>query len=206
VAFAPYATLPEFKAWVTLTDNDDDVVMSDTLESVSRWIDQHCDRHFWRDGDTGSEAARAFAATCRYSLHIDDLVPGSVTTFKTDEAGDGTYETTWAPSDYQLLPVNRPNGEPFDRVEAVASRLFPLRAPSRRANRVEITGVWGWPSVPDAVKQACLIQASRMLKRRFSPEGVSSFGDLGLVRVGTRLDPDVEQLLNPYRSYAVLVA
>lgn len=207
MAFAPYATLPEFKAWITLTDTIDDVVMTDALKSVSRWEDEYCERHFWQDGATGSEIARTFVPTSCYELTIDDLVPGSVTTFKTDESGDGSFEVTWAASDYQLLPVNRPTGRPFKRVEAVGSRVFPSwLTRGQRSNRVEITGIWGWPAVPESVKQACLIQASRILKRRYSPEGVAGFGEFGAVRVSNRLDPDVQQLLDPYRRTAVLVA
>jgi hypothetical protein len=206
MAFAPYATVPEFKAWITIDDTIDDVVATAVLDSVSRWIDEYCDRHFWQDGATGAEMARTFTPTRCYSLDIDDLVPGSVTTFKTDDAGDGTFETTWAASDYQLQPVNRPSGRPFRRVEAVAGRLFPVPYMRARSNRVEITGVWGWPAVPDTVHQACLIQASRVLKRRHSPEGVAGFGEFGLIRVTNRPDPDVMALLDPYRRTAVLVA
>ena len=204
MAFASYATLPEFKAWVTLTDTVDDVVMANVLDSTTRWIDEYCDRHFWQDGTSGSEVARTFIPCHQYRLHVDDLV--SITTFKTDEAGDGTFETTWSASDYQLQPVNRPTGRPYTRVQAVAGRLFPIPYDYMRSNRVEVTGVWGWPAVPDTVKQACLIQSQRVLKRRYSPEGVAGFGEFGAVRIGSRLDPDVQQLLDPYRRYAVLVA
>jgi hypothetical protein len=53
--------------------------------------------------------------------------------------------------------------------------------------------------VPTAVKQACVIQSSRIFKRLDSPLGVAGFGDMGAIRVGRYLDPDVEQLLMPYR-------
>jgi hypothetical protein len=202
MAFAAYATIPELKAWVELGDTVDDVVMQGVLDSVSRWVDQYCDRHFWRDGGTGTEVARTFAACRSWRVNIDDLVPGTITTLKTDASGDGTFETTWSASDYQLLPANRPNGEPFNAVEAVAGRLFPGRSTSgSRGNRIEITGIWGWTAVPAPVKQACLEMAARELKRRFSPEGVSGFGDLGLARVSSQLDPDVARNLNDYRLY-----
>jgi hypothetical protein len=206
VAFTPYATTAEVKAWISIGDAVDDTVIDDVRASVTRWIDDYCDRHFWQDGAPASEVARTFTPENCYRLDIDDLVPGSITTFKTDEAGDGTFETTWAATDYQLLPVNRPTGRPYDRVEAVASRMFPVRYTRGRSNRVEITGVWGWTAVPDAVYQACLIQSSRILKRRYSPEGTVGFADLGVVRMQPRLDPDVQSLLDPYRRYGVLVA
>jgi hypothetical protein len=44
-----------------------------------------------------------------------------------------------------------------------------------------------------------VIQSSRIYKRLDSPLGVAGFGDLGAIRVGRALDPDVEQLVMPYR-------
>jgi hypothetical protein len=206
VAFAPYATLPEFKAWVTLTDTIDDVVLSECLAAVSRWIDEYCDTHFWQD----VAVARTFTpCTNTTTVDIDDLV--SITSLKTDDAGDGIYETTWSASDYQLQPVNRPTGHPYMKIEAIASLRFPSRTiEGSRANRVEVTGTWGWSAVPSPVHQACLIQSSRVLKRRHSPEGVIGGFDLGAIRVGSRLDPDVELMLKEFtmtaRTTGVLVA
>jgi hypothetical protein len=65
---------------------------------------------------------------------------------------------------------------------------------------VRITGVYGWPSVPKAVQIASVIQASRIFKRYDSPLGVAGFGDFGAVRVSRFLDPDVEQLVMPYKK------
>src|SRR5262245_1312944 len=208
MAFAPYATLPQFKAWVTLSDTIDDVVATGVLDAVSRWIDEYTDTHFWQDGPTVARTFTPCANGCR-CIDIDDLV--SVTSLKTDLGGDGTFETSWSVSDYQLQPVNRPTGHPYTRVEAVGALTFPARtAPGSRPDRVEITGVWGWAAVPAPVHLACLIQTSRELKRRFSPEGVIGPSEFGAVRVGTRLDPDVELMLSEYtrtaRGTGVLVA
>jgi len=54
--------------------------------------------------------------------------------------------------------------------------------------------------VPTPITQACIIQASRIFKRLDSPLGVLSFGDMGSIRVSRYLDPDVEQLVAPYRK------
>jgi len=54
------------------------------------------------------------------------------------------------------------------------------------------------PIRPKAVELAIVMQAFRLWKRRSTPEGVAGFGDMGVVRV-SRLDPDVEELLAPYR-------
>ena len=207
MAFTPYATPAEFKDWVVLNDNVDDGVIIPVLSAVTQWTDEYTDRHFWRDGATGTEVARTFESSYQCRTDIDDLVPGSVTVFKTDEAGDGAFETTWTATDYQLLPFNRSNGWPYTHVEAIGGLRFPVRASRQgRIDRIQITGIWGWATVPATVKQACLIQASRVLKRRHSPEGVARIGEFGAIRVSTRLDPDVQQLLDPYRRTAVLVA
>lgn len=207
MAFTPYATPTEYKAWIKLNDAVDDAVILDIQIAVTEWIDEYTDRHFWRDGVIGTEVARTFEACHRYELDIDDLVPGSVTAFKTDEAGDGTFETTWAASDYELRPTNQPTGKPYTRAEAVAGRLFPVRwSRTGRADRVQITGIWGWPTVPRMVHRACMMQTNRELKRAGSPEGVAGISEFGQIRLSGRLDPDVERNLNPLRRRAVLVA
>lgn len=209
MAFTAYATLPDVKTWVQLDDAIDDLVLDGARTAVTQWIDEYCQRHFWPDGATGLEVARTFAA-CGWSTvdlgAFNDLV--SVTEVATDESGDGTFETVWASTDYQLHPVNRPTGRPYTRIEAVGTRTFPLRYTwSSRADRVKVTGIWGWPAVPEAVHQACLMQTGRVLKRRNSPEGITGFGnEFGHIRVSNRLDADVQMLLDPYRRVAVLVA
>lgn len=210
MAFTPYVTDDEFKAWVTLNDSIDDIEIAGVTATVTRWIDEYCQRHFWQDGTLASPVARTFVTRSRWCLDLgpfNDLTAVVAPVVKTDEAGDGTFETTWAASDFELHPVSRPTGRPYTSVDAIAGRLFPVRSGTTgRSDRVEITGVWGWPAVPDEVPQACLIQGSRILKRRYSPEGVAGFGEFGAVRVSGRLDPDVQQLLDPYRRVAVLVA
>lgn len=44
--------------------------------------------------------------------------------------------------------------------------------------------------VPETIRLAVKMQASRWFRRRLSPEGVAGFGEFGAVRV-TRLDPDI---------------
>ncbi|HEY3484314.1 MAG TPA: head-tail connector protein, partial [Ilumatobacteraceae bacterium] len=56
--------------------------------------------------------------------------------------------------------------------------------------------------VPPALREATLQLTSRLFRRRLSPEGVSSFGEFGAVRV-SRVDPDIERLLTPYRSWGI---
>lgn len=70
--------------------------------------------------------------------------------------------------------------------------------------RLDAEAVEGWvddiATVPEAVKQALLMRSSALYRRRQTPEGVSGFGDIAVVRVGGR-DPDVERLEQPYIGY-----
>ncbi len=63
--------------------------------------------------------------------------------------------------------------------------------------RIQVTAIWGWPAVPDQIKEACLIRAARLFKRRESPDGTVGAGDFGVIRVG-RYDPDYASLIEPF--------
>jgi hypothetical protein len=87
-------------------------------------------------------------------------------------------------------------------LRAIGDYLFPVWDP-RNVNAheatVQVTGVYGWASIPKAIKQATLLLSLRQFKRYDSPLGVAGFGDIGVVRVG-RFDPDVESLVSPFRK------
>lgn len=204
---ADYITFDEFAAWTQIQGLSKTPMIEAVITAASRALDEYCQRHFWPDGTVPLPVTRTFAACDDYVVDLgpfNDLV--SVTTLKTDEAGDGTFETTWATADYQLLPVSRPNGRPYTRVEAIAGRRFPtVRYGPGRVDRVQIEGVWGWAAVPAEVKQACKIKAARLFTRHQSPQGFQGFGDFA-IRISRNEDPDVVDLLEPFRRYSVLVA
>ena len=193
-----YATLSDVKAALRLTDNFDDSLLEISIEAASREIDGWCERVF-----TSSTATRIYRPTDVFSVDVDDLQ--SITTLKTDSDGSGVFDVTWETTDYQLNPLNGIAGgitTPYTQVRAIGEYLFPIYEPRNvNANEasIQITGVWGWPSIPTAVKQACIILSMRQFKRYDSPTGVMGFGDLGVMRVG-RVDPDVEKLLMPFRK------
>ncbi|GGK32138.1 hypothetical protein GCM10010124_26160 [Pilimelia terevasa] len=196
-----YCTAAELKNRVGVEDTEDDFEIQQAVETAAREIDDWCKRHFFRQAGT-----RVYAADSPYRCTVDDLV--SVTSVRTDEAGDGAFETTWAGSDYQLRPVNATAGavpRPYRQVWAVGGRTWPHhRAVLARAERVEVTGVFGWPAVPTNVKAAARILAAEQLKLKDAPFGVAGFGEFGAVRV--RDNPIAVRLLRSYRRRPVLVA
>jgi hypothetical protein len=187
-----YATLTDVKNALRITDALDDSLLETAIESASRMIDGYTARTFSNAGT----AVRNFAATDSLTCIIDDAI--SVTKVETtDEIGDSYTE--WAATDYQLEPLNsRSDGlyMPYTGLRAVNEYLFPVLD---QQALVKVTAVWGWASIPTAIKQATIIQASRLFKRLDSPLGVAGFGDMGAIRVGRYLDPDVEQLAMPFR-------
>jgi len=195
-----YATLSDVKAALRITDTVDDSLLEISIEAASREIDGWCERVF-----TNSTATRIYRPTDVFSVDVDDLQ--SITTLKTDSDGDGVFDVTWETTDYQLNPLNGIAGgisTPYTQVRAIGEYLFPIYEPRNvNANEasIQITGVWGWASIPTAVKQACIILSMRQFKRYDSPTGVMGFGDLGVMRIG-RVDPDIEKLLMPFRKMA----
>jgi hypothetical protein len=197
-----YCSLADVKAAARITDTIDDTLLELSIESASREIDSYTERVFYSTG--GTPVARVYIPQDIYLVETDDIV--SVTTLKSDSTGNGTFDVTWAVSDFQLEPLNGRAGgidSPATRIRAIGEYLWPVYEPrnvnSNQAS-VQVTGVFGFATVPTAVRQACILSALRQYKRYESPTGVLGFSDIGAVRVGTKLDPDVERMIQPYRK------
>ena len=199
-----YCSLDDVKAAARITDSLEDDLLELSIEAASREIDLYTERVFYQTGSAGTPVARVYVPQDLYVVETDDII--SVTTLKTDSNGDGTFDTTFDTSDFQLEPLNGLAGgidTPYTRIRAIGTYLWPVYEPRNvDANQasVQVTGVFGFASVPTAVRQACILSALRQYKRYESPTGVLGFSDLGAVRVGTKLDPDVERMIQPYRK------
>jgi hypothetical protein len=198
-----YCTLADLKAALRIgtADTQDDAMLENCITASSRFIDGYANRMFWQ---AGSATARVFTARDSYFCFCDDFSTTTGFVLQTDTDGDGTFDTTWASTDVQLEPLNQIlDGQTwaYYRLRAVGNYLFPtLEANFGEAAMVQVTARWGWPSVPEPVKQACILQSARVYKRYDSPLGVAGFGDLGAIRVSRFLDPDVAQMIEPFRK------
>ena len=139
-----YASVAALKgsAVLNITGTGYDSQLLALLEGVSRWIDAHCNRHFY-----ALTASQRFDGDGGTALAVPDLI--SITTLKTDDDLDRTFEQTWTTSDYLLYPLDAkpqdPAGRPFYRVlvdKSGSRRAFP---PGQAT--VEITGKWGYREV-----------------------------------------------------------
>lgn len=191
-----YATLAEFKSAVGITDSADDTALQSVLDATDALIDNYTDRA--AGFGTASQTRYYTAEDFSYVL-VDDLV--SVSSLTTDDNGDGTYETTWTlNTDYVFAPANNAlDGWPYTSIET--SVTWPKNFPKGVYRGVKVIGVFGWPAVPSAVKQAAIIQAGAVWSSRTSPFGVIGSQDLGGILRQTRaLHPESQVLLEAFRK------
>lgn len=200
-----YATVEALKSRVGIQDAGDDFELHGACLAASRGIEQFCHRVFYRS-QTGT--ARVLSADSDGWIDLgpfNDLVSASAV--GTDTNGDGTFDTTWTASDYQLQPVSPGSGpeqRPYTALKAVGGLRWPLNYGGYLRNeRVQITGVWGWPAVPYAIREATLIHAAELYRMKDAPLGIAGFGEFGAVRV--RANPAVARLAGPYQLMPVLV-
>jgi len=184
------ATLEQVKTNLDLTDSVDDTMLELCIESASRQIEQFTERIF-----TQVSATRVYTPRDSYVVETDDIY--SITTLKTSTAADGVFDETWTAADMQTEPLNGIAGgiaSPITSIRAVGDYLFPI---SGGEATVQIVGTFGWASIPTAITQACILQASRYYKRADSPMGVAGFDAMGVVRL-SRIDPDIATLIEPF--------
>ena len=195
-----YASLSQIKAALRIGAGDatDDALLEMAVESASRLIDAYCGRNFL----LGGTATRYYNTDDPYVVQIDDARSISAVSTSSSENGvfDISFNMTARTGDIQAEPINDYVGGlvwPFTRLRAIGDYVFPVD----KENTVEVTAVFGFPNIPVTVTQATILQSSRIFARLQSPLGVAGFGDMGIMRVGRSLDPDVSQLIEGYRRF-----
>ncbi len=139
--FGCYASIADVKGVLGITSTTDDTVIRKILEAASRSIDQYCNRYFMTQS-----ATKYFDGA--YTLWVPDLL--TVTTLKTDEDGDGTYENTFQvatePIDYLLYGTGLEdsyNTYPKTRIEIAENSDYGSFASGVKRG-VQIAGLWGY--------------------------------------------------------------
>ena len=130
---------------LNITGTGDDGRLRALAENTSRILDRYCNRHFYV-----LVATRSFDGLGATALLVPDLISVDSGGLKTDDDRDRTFETTWAATDYLLLPSNadpatagNPESRPYVDVavdvDAGTKRSFPAGMQT-----VQIAGQWGW--------------------------------------------------------------
>jgi len=191
----PYLTVAEMKSRMKISDARDDAAIERVLKAASRQIDQWTGRCF-----NQSDASTVKYLTPQLSdvLEVPDLV--SVDEIAGDN-GNRAYLTTWATTDFDLFPYDAEDrGWPYTEVRTSPAST---RAFVGYPKGMRITGVWGWPAVPEPIVEATALQAHRLWKRQSAPFGVVGAPELGQMQTISRIDPDVQILIAPYRVLAL---
>lgn len=194
-----YCTDAELKAFLRISDADDDNELGYAITAASRAIDVDANRQF---GVVAAAEQRFYTARwdrrrCRWIVEFDDLMSTTDFAAITQDAEGNTVGTI---DDYVLEPVNAAaKSRPWT---SLMVRPNSAVRPTGLEHEVAVTALWGWSTVPVPVKQAALLQASRLFARRNSPYGIAGSPDVGSeLRLLARVDPDVAVSLNGYRRW-----
>ena len=191
-----YITLAQVKRYLPIEDAEDDDVLTMVLAGACRRIDSYCDSRFYT---TSSDETR-------YETALDSmiLIPGlpiaSLTSVAIDD-GNRTYATALAAANYELYPWQIATGEAYTQIRITPTGVYTFPGGDRM---VKIVGKFGYGSVPDAVKSAALIMVSRLWARRAAPFGIAGATEIGQLMAIKPIDPDVQELLAPYRCMGII--
>jgi hypothetical protein len=206
----PYCSLDDLKAAMRITDSNDDDRLIRCINAASRCIEDFTNRRFWADSGL---SARLFTADTQWYCPVDDFQTSDGLIVETDPNGDGTFPIVWAPSDYQLEPINEESeGQPWswDAIRAVGGNTFPVFGqgyypqPFTQA-LVRVTAKWGWSAIPAPVQTAAVILAQYLVKVDDVPLGATAFGETGIVRLKDEMPATVRFLLGPYSGGSVMI-
>lgn len=209
-----YTTVAEVREHLGDSGSKLDVdLLERAITTASRGIDRYCSggkldgwRKFWLDADV---TTKVFQVDDPGLAWVDDIGSTTGLVVKTDDDGDGVYETTWTQgTDFHLEPLNMDvvaSGDTatpwaFWRIAAIG---LDVGTSSKRFSRfqhratLQVTARWGWSSTPAEVNFSAILLAVKLFKRKDSPFGVAGMNEFGAVRI-VQQDPDLKALLEPY--------
>ena len=198
MAASDYLALATLKAELGIASSDttEDTLLASFLTRAARAIDRFC------QVDEGAWAAQTLTKVYDWWGHSRPPAPGggsvltidpllTVTTLKTDDDGDGVYETTWtAGTDYLLYPNNDVAKTSVQINRSTGRYAFPTGQQT-----IQIVGSWGLATTaPAPIVEAVALLANRYRRRTKTPEGIMGSAETGYVKLGT-MDPDVAAIL-----------
>lgn len=198
-------------------------LLDSVVAAASRQIDAYTNRRFWLDSSTSS---RVFAPEDGRLTFIDDCAASTVSV-SVDNGLNGGFSTSWtAGTNYQAEPLNATSlGVALTSLRALPGYIMPLdyydgsdvlvrgtnvytfggssdyptTSPDGRGRAtVRVTAYWGWPSVPDQVRYACILQSGMLLKSKDTPLGISGGADMGQMRLANAMHPVARTLVDPF--------
>lgn len=200
---ALYASLAEFKAWVTTrggtvgADAADDTTLTALLEAASRYVDRETGRRFYQDASDNDYYYSG--EDDEFRVKLPDFA--SITAVYSDYTGVWSYSLL-AATDYTTTPDNAAlEGLPFTGLEIAPTSLTSAYFPHERKG-VKVTGKRGWPAVPSHIKTAVMAIAQSVNSSR---SGQASAGKVSVSAGAIVIRPEdvptfAQKIIEHYRS------
>jgi hypothetical protein len=195
------AAVQEHRQKLDTTNTTQDAIIESLITVASGLITNYTQREFIEHSGSGSTpTARTYRYEGRGVLPLGQDDAQSVTLVRIDTDTDNPI--TLDESQYKLWPTRRRDG--------VITALHLLGVPGWRHTvqrhplyrEVEVTGVWGWPSVPVQVERACILLVMDLLSRTSSWRN-NDMDDLMPSPGGAAIPLHVRTMLAPYRRRAL---
>jgi hypothetical protein len=200
MAHDQYVDKDDLKGMIGLTGSGQDNNIDNAINASSRLIDQITGRHFYK---SQSVQVKHFTPNNEYILDVPDIANTTGLIVQLDTTDDGSHDKTITlDTDFYLKALNVTDMEgdyniPYQKL-VILDRRSAERFDPDIVKQVKITAIWGWDNIPDAIKQATLLQASRLWKRKDSPFSTYGSSETGEMELFQKMDPDAKTLVRPY--------
>jgi hypothetical protein len=176
----PYATAAQYRTSISKSSTGDDTIIGDQLTMMSRYLDGRIGRHFTKDA---SAVARPFIRqplSDPRRLYVHDLA-AAPTEIIVDTDNDGSFadETAISSANWELWPLNAALGPEPHPWTSILLPAWSSEGEWPAGVRVRVTAQFGWPSVPVAVREACIELTS--IFRMQSPRATNRVEEMGAV-------------------------
>lgn len=220
--------------WRDGTSGNNDERLADLIPVAEDRVDNICGRRFDLDAAASQRWFEIDYAALEDGIDIDDaphdLISEVVVRGAHPDDPNGESHSFDA-SEWRSRPLTRyRSGQqwPADQIKLVRQRLnvlnwdydagigfspraygeYPFSSFPGQGNNVlgylGVTARWGWLQVPTPVREASLLMLNRLMSRLDSPLGMTMGNDMYGVSYVRRYDPDIMDLLGPYRKLRML--
>ncbi len=200
MSHAQYCSKNDLKTMIGLSGTSQDTNLDNAINASSRLIDQITGRIFFK---SESVQVKFFTPDNEYVLDVPDIATTTGLIVQLDTTDDGSHnKTITLDTDFYLKPLDvvdldGDNDIPYQTL-VILDRRSSERFDPDIVKNVKITATWGFNAVPDAIKQATLLQSSRLWKRKDSPFSTYGSSDTGERELFQKMDPDAKTLIKPY--------
>jgi hypothetical protein len=181
------------------------------IEAASRMASDYCNREFRPATDETGTRRFAFTGAGFVSFGRFDLQAGQTTTISVD--ADTANPIALTADQYQLSPVHAPHG--VYTYLRTNTAFYPLRYPALSQaipftgpvsglgglpRTIDVTGTWGWPTIPDHVDTAIAVAALIFLQMNQETFSSTFNVETGRYIVPAALPAEVRGVLDPLKK------